>query len=90
MPFSPANVVVSGTAATLVYSPASVGVPTCFISNPGPGSLFLGTGSTVTATTGLMIPAGATIQFTQYAYNIYGIGAGAGTGGSLSVLAGVQ
>lgn len=86
MAFQPTAVPV-GTVATQVYFPAKVGTPVVTIYNNGAAPTYLGSSSSVTASTGLLLSGSQEINFPQMQTGIWAICA-ANTGTSLNVLAG--
>ena len=64
---------INGTAATVVYYPATSGVPHAFLFNPGPSPAYLGGNPGVTTVTGVPLAPGNSMKL-QTAYGtIYGV-----------------
>ena len=64
---------VNGTAATVVYYPATSGVPHAFLFNPGPSPAYLGGNSGVTTVTGVPLAPNNEMRLQTAAGTIWGV-----------------
>jgi hypothetical protein len=65
---------VSGTASSVVYYPATSGVPHAFLFNPGPSPIWLGGNSGISTATGIQLAPNNSVRLNTAAGTIYGIG----------------
>lgn len=71
-----AGVSVTGLSAVAVSWPPPAGQSTMFIFNEGPSPAYLGSGSGVSAATGLELPASARVDLAGYGGTAYAIAGG--------------